>query len=100
MCLAVPGRVVEITRSAGLCTATVEVGGVARELVIDYVPDVQVGDYVVASLGFAVRRLTEDEARETYEALGQLYDLSGLDPPAAPTAGASDPPASEGDPTP
>ena len=83
MCLAVPGRVVEISRSPGLSTATVDVGGVARTLCIDYVPDVQVGDYVVASLGFAVRRLTEAEALETYEALGQLYDLSELHLPAA-----------------
>lgn len=82
MCLAVPGRVVEITRSSGITTARVEIGGVGRTLCIDYVPDVEVGDYVVASLGFAVRRLTETEALETYEALGQLYDLSELDLPA------------------
>jgi hydrogenase expression/formation protein HypC len=83
MCLAVPGRVIEISRGAGLSTAIVEVGGVARELCIDYVPDVQVGDYVVASLGFAIRRLSQAEAVETYAALGQLYDLSDLDLPTA-----------------
>jgi len=82
MCLAVPGRVVAIEPNrAGLTMATVDVGGVTRSLCIDYVPGVRVGDYVVASLGFAVRRLTEGEAIETYEALGQIYDLSALDLP-------------------
>lgn len=84
MCLAVPGRVVEIqAHPSGITTATVDVGGVPRSLCVDYVPDVRVGDYVVASLGFAVRLLTEAEAMETYEALEQLYDLSGLDLPTA-----------------
>jgi len=83
MCLAVPGRIVDILHTGGLTTATVDVGGVTRSLCIDYVPDVQVGDYVVASLGFAVRRLSETEALQAYEALGQLYDLSGLDLPTA-----------------
>lgn len=83
MCLAVPGRVVAISDAAGIATATVDVGGVTRTLCVDYLPDVQVGDYVVASLGFAVRRLSEAEALEAYETLGELYDLSGLDLPTA-----------------
>jgi hydrogenase expression/formation protein HypC len=84
MCLAVPGRVVAIeSHPSGITTATVDAGGVERTLCIDYVPDVRVGDYVVASLGFAVRQLTEEEAMETYEALGQLFDLSALDLPGA-----------------
>ncbi len=82
MCLAVPARVVAIERHpAGITTATVEAGGTTRSLRVDYVPDVRVGDYVVASLGFAVQCLTETEAMQTYEALSQLYDLSGMDLP-------------------
>jgi hydrogenase expression/formation protein HypC len=60
----------------------VDVGGLTRSLCVDYLPDVRVGDFVVASLGFAVRRLTEAEAMETYEALGEMLDLSGLDLPS------------------
>jgi hydrogenase expression/formation protein HypC len=81
MCLAVPGRVVSISRTAGLATAVVDVGGVERTLRVDYLPDVRVGDYVVASLGFAVRRLSRSEALATYEALARIHDLSGLDLP-------------------
>ncbi len=90
MCLAVPARVVALEgHASGIKTATVDVGGVMRTLRVDYIPDVCVGDYVVASLGFAVRRLSEAEAMETYEALGQLYDLSELDLPAAGSEAAS-----------
>ena len=82
MCLAVPGRVVEVqAHPSGITTATVDVGGVTRRLCVDYLPVVRVGDYVVASLGFAVRRLTEAEAMEAYEAIGQIRDLSALDLP-------------------
>lgn len=62
MCLAVPTRVISID---GDMMATVEVGGVTRQVALDLVPETRVGDYVIVHVGFAIQRLDEAEARET-----------------------------------
>ena len=81
MCLAIPGRVVEIYESEGLHMARVQFGGVTRDACLDYVPDTQAGDYVLVHVGFAISRVDEEEARKTYEALAELDQLGELDAP-------------------
>jgi hydrogenase expression/formation protein HypC len=75
MCLAVPGRVVEIAGDGELRTARVEFGGVVRQASLVYVPEAQVGDYVLVHVGFAISRIDEQAARETFEALAQIGAL-------------------------
>ncbi|HTX53080.1 MAG TPA: HypC/HybG/HupF family hydrogenase formation chaperone [Candidatus Baltobacteraceae bacterium] len=75
MCLAVPGRVVEIAGSDELRTARVEFGGVVRPACLAYVPEAQVGDYVLVHVGFAISRIDEDTARETYAILAEIGAL-------------------------
>ena len=62
MCLAIPARVVSIDKDA---MATVEVGGVMRTVSLDLVPEVQVGDFVIVHVGFAIQRLDEAAAEAT-----------------------------------
>lgn len=81
MCLAIPGKVVEIRTQEGLHMARVQFGGVTREACLDYVPETQVGDYVLVHVGFAISRVDEDEARRTYEALAELDQLGELEVP-------------------
>jgi hydrogenase expression/formation protein HypC len=81
MCLAIPGKVVEIVTREGLHMARVQFGGVTREVCLDYVPETQVGDYVLVHVGFAISRVDEEEARRTYEALAELDQLGELEIP-------------------
>jgi hydrogenase expression/formation protein HypC len=75
MCLAVPGKIVEITESDGLQMAKVDFGGVFREACLDYVPEAKVGDYCVIHVGFAISLLSEKEAMETLELLKQISNI-------------------------
>ena len=81
MCLAIPGKVIEIVTREGLQMARVQFGGVTREACLDYVPETQVGDYVLVHVGFAISRVDEEEAKRTLEALAELDQLGELDIP-------------------
>jgi hydrogenase expression/formation protein HypC len=73
MCLAVPGRVTGIEERDETLMAQVDFGGITKEVCLQYVPDAEVGDYVVVHVGFAIQRLDEQSARETlalFEELG------------------------------
>lgn len=67
MCLGVPGRVEQIWDTDGTRMATVDFGGVRKDVCLAYVPEVQVGDYTIVHVGFALTRLDEESALETLE---------------------------------
>lgn len=74
MCLGVPGRILAID---GL-SATVDFFGVRRELRLDIVDEpVQVGDYVLNHVGFAIRRIPPEEVQETLALFDQVLEASG-----------------------
>lgn len=75
MCLAVPGKIVEIYESGGLKMAKIDFGGVTREACLEYVPDAQVGEYTVIHVGFAINRLDEAEAQESLALLKEIVDF-------------------------
>ncbi|HEX2732134.1 MAG TPA: HypC/HybG/HupF family hydrogenase formation chaperone [Polyangiaceae bacterium] len=77
MCLAIPGRVVRFVE-AELPTAEVAFGAILKPICLALVPEVQVGDFVLAHVGFAITRLDELEAQRTLAALGELGDLTVL----------------------
>ncbi len=80
MCLGVPGKVIEIqNNSVGMTMGKVDFGGIVKEICLAYVPEVKVGDYVIAHAGFAISTLDEKEAREVFETLKQIDDLSSLE---------------------
>jgi hydrogenase expression/formation protein HypC len=82
MCLGIPGRIVSIDEDAGMPVGVVDFGGVRRQVCLAYVADeVEVGDYAVIHVGFAISRVDEEEARRTYaalEAMGELDELEWL----------------------
>ena len=60
--------------------ADVDFGGVVKEVCLAYLPDLEVGDYTIVHVGFALQRLDEDSARETlalFENLGILEEEFG-----------------------
>ena len=71
MCLAIPGRVVEMVDEAG-DIAKVEVGGVRRNVNVALLDAVRVGDYVLIHVGFALSKVDEHEAAETLRLLEEL----------------------------
>lgn len=76
MCLAVPGKIVEIYETDGLRMGKIDFGGVQREACLEYVPEARVGEYTVIHVGFAISRLSEEEALASLELLRQVVDLA------------------------
>ena len=79
MCLAVPGKIIEIYQSNDLLMGKVDFGGVTREACLAYVPEAKVGDYTIIHVGFALNLIDEKEALET---LALLDEISRQEPEA------------------
>jgi len=80
MCLGIPGKIVEIHEDHGLAMGTVDFGGVRREVCLAYVADeVDVGDYAVIHVGFAISKVDEAEAKRTFEVLKEMSQLDELE---------------------
>ncbi len=71
MCLAVPGRIIDIEPGA-LPYANVKFGGITRRVCLAYVPDAVVGDHVIVHVGFAISKLDEAEAQKVFSLLEEL----------------------------
>lgn len=78
MCLAIPGCLVSILGEGDLRVGTVDFGGVSRQANLAFVPEAEVGDYVLVHVGFAIARIDEEAARDTVEALETLERLTGV----------------------
>ena len=72
MCLAVPGKILQIDERGESRVGQVQFGGITREAYLDFVPEAGVGDYVLVHVGFAISTLDAEEARKTYELLEKL----------------------------
>ena len=80
MCLAVPGRILRMEDRDGTLMSVVDFGGVQKDVCLQYIPDAQVGEYVVVHVGFAIQRLDEESAMQTlaeFERLGVLEEEFG-----------------------
>jgi len=76
MCLGVPGRVTDIREDRGTKMATVDFGGITKEICLAYVPEARIGDYTIIHAGFAITLLDEVSALET---LAMMRDVGLLD---------------------
>lgn len=81
MCLAIPGKVVSVEQSNGLRTARIQFGGIVRQASLDFVPEAQVGDYVMVHVGYAISRVDAEEAERTYQLLEEMGSLEAELPP-------------------
>lgn len=75
MCLAIPGKVVEINTNTQPMMGKVNFGGIRKEVCLEFVPDVKVGEYVVVHVGFAISKMDEAEAQETLKLLEQMGNI-------------------------
>lgn len=86
MCLAVPGRILEIGGEDALTrTARVSFGGIVRDVSLACVPEARVDDFVLVHVGVALAIVDEQEAAEVFAALEQLGELgAAVAPPESP----------------
>ena len=75
MCLAVPGKVLTKENIGGVEVGQVQFGGVIRQVALGFVPEADIGDYVMVHVGFAISKVDAEEAKRTYELLEQLGAL-------------------------
>lgn len=79
MCLAIPGKLVQIEESSPITrTGKVDFGGILKEVNLAYVPEARVGDYVLVHVGFAISIVDESEANFVFDYLKQLDGLAEL----------------------
>ena len=79
MCLAIPGKILDLEQDGENRLARVEFGGITRKVSLDLVPEAGVGDYVIVHVGFAISKMDEEEAMQTLQILreaGELWDES------------------------
>ncbi|TFH13042.1 MAG: HypC/HybG/HupF family hydrogenase formation chaperone [Acidimicrobiales bacterium] len=76
MCLAVPGRIIDVWEDQGSRMAMVDFDGIRKEICLAYLPDVDVGDYAIVHVGFAISQVDEASAQQT---LQMFRDLGILD---------------------
>jgi hydrogenase expression/formation protein HypC len=82
MCLAIPGKLLEITTDpAGVKMGRANFGGIVKQVCLEYTPEVQTGDYVLVHVGFALSKVNEEEAARTYQLLEEMKQLGELDVP-------------------
>ncbi len=79
MCLAVPGEILEIKGDKGKA----DFGGVKREVDLSFLKGVKVGDFVLVHVGFAIQKVDQKVARESYRLLAELDKEMGKDERAA-----------------
>jgi hydrogenase expression/formation protein HypC len=90
MCLAIPGKIASISGDDPLMrTGKVDFGGILKEVSLAYVPEANVGDYVIVHVGFALSRVDEAEAQQVFAYLREMQELSELEPDGAGVSPAS-----------
>ena len=77
MCLAVPGQVEKIFEDKGTRMGKVNFGGVVKDVCLVYLPDIQVGDYTIVHVGFAISQIDEESAQETLRTFEEMGLLEG-----------------------
>ncbi len=79
MCLGVPGKVIDVWEDpSGIRMGKVSFGGIVKEACLAYVPEAQVGDYVIVHVGFAISKVDEQEAQRVFEFLQEMDELGEL----------------------
>jgi hydrogenase expression/formation protein HypC len=82
MCLAIPGKVIEISQDAqGVRMGRADFGGIVKQVCLEYTPEVNAGDYVLVHVGFALGKVDEEEAARTYQLLAEMDQLTDLEVP-------------------
>jgi hydrogenase expression/formation protein HypC len=72
MCLAIPGKILSKENIGGVDVGQVQIGAITRQVALGFVPEAEVGDYVMVHVGFAISQIDAEEAERTYQILEEL----------------------------
>jgi hydrogenase expression/formation protein HypC len=67
MCLAVPGKVISKFEASGIRMGKMDFDGITKDICLEYVPDIEIGEYAIVHVGFAMEKIDETAARQTLE---------------------------------
>ncbi|KAA3615665.1 MAG: HypC/HybG/HupF family hydrogenase formation chaperone [Calditrichaeota bacterium] len=76
MCLAIPGKVIEIYEEHGLKMGKLDYAGTVNSACLEYVPEIEIGQYAVIHAGFAINIIDEEEAQKTYDAWDEVIEAA------------------------
>lgn len=82
MCLGIPGKVVEIFEEGGLKMGHIDYGGTQNKACLEYVPEIQIGQYTIIHAGFAISIVDEEEAQQSWDAwreMAEAAEREGID---------------------
>jgi hydrogenase expression/formation protein HypC len=80
MCLAVPGKLVQVEGDDPTWrSGKVDFGGILKEVNLGCVPDAEVGDYVLVHVGLAISKVDEEEAQKVFQYLKEMEELDELE---------------------
>ncbi len=77
MCLAVPGKIIEIFDEASLKMGRIDYDGTINKACLEYVPEAEIGQYALVHAGFAISVLNEEEAQKSLAAWQELQEKMG-----------------------
>ena len=77
MCLGIPGKIVEIYERNGTQMGKVDFDGILKEICLTFVPEAELGNYVIVHVGFAITMVDEESAHETLALMGEMGILAG-----------------------
>jgi hydrogenase expression/formation protein HypC len=82
VCLAIPGKLIEVSEDAhGVRMGKANFGGIVKQVCLEYTPEANAGDYVLVHVGFALSKVDEEEADRTYQLLEEMEQLAELEVP-------------------
>ena len=82
MCLGIPGKVIKTFREHDILMGKVDFSGVSKQVCLEHVPDVKIGDYVLVHVGFALSAIDEKEAKMVFDFLEKMNQLDELQSPS------------------
>ena len=100
MCLAIPGKLIEKQTDGSVSMGRIDYSGTIQTACLEYLPEVEVGQYVLVHAGFAISIVQEDEAKRSLELLAEIAEAhakDGLDPFGTPLEEKKQPTESEND---
>lgn len=72
MCLGIPGQVKQIYEQQGARMGKVNFGGIVKDVCLEYVPELNVGDYTIVHVGFALTKIDEASAQESLKIFREM----------------------------
>jgi hydrogenase expression/formation protein HypC len=83
VCLGIPGKVIKTYREHDVLMGKVDFSGVSKQVCLEHVPNVQLGQYVLVHVGFALSQIDEEEAQRVFDFLKGMDQLDELNAPSS-----------------